>query len=231
LALLDAALKRPEAMLIPIQLNTARMQLLHADGMAVPALLRGLLRPGLRKVSAASGTAAALWQRLAALPEAERKDAMLGVVREEVAVVLGAASAESIPPVRSLKELGLDSLMAVELRNRLSARSEVQLPATLAFDYPTPERIAGLLSEKLQLSGSLKSRWSDDEIRRKLSRISVEALARSGLLNDLMQCPDQPQSSNADASSDEMRELINSASDASLLDLADQILVTKLEGT
>jgi NADPH:quinone reductase-like Zn-dependent oxidoreductase/acyl carrier protein len=226
LRLLDAALERPEATLTPIELNTAQMKRLQAGGMAVPALLRAFVRPTLRKVSAASGNAAALRRRLAALPESERKEAMLSVVCEEVAVVLGAATLQSVSPVRSLKDLGLDSLMAVELRNRLSARAEVQLPATLAFDYPTPARIAGLLSEKLQLDESPKLAWSSEDIRRKLSRISIESLARSGLLRDLMECPDEPQPSSVDVASEKMRELIGNISDDSLLDLADRILKT-----
>jgi hypothetical protein len=112
------------------------------------------------------------------------------------------------------------------LRNRLSARSEVQLPATLAFDYPTPARIAGFLIEKLQLQEWRKLLWSHDEIRRKLSRISIESLERDGLLRDLMERPDQVEFTGADVASEEMRELINSISDESLLDLADQILET-----
>ena len=59
--------------------------------------------------------------------------------------MLGLAGPAAVPGDRPLKELGLDSLMAVELRNQLSARAQTPLPATLAFDYPTPKAIAELL--------------------------------------------------------------------------------------
>ena len=81
------------------------------------------------------------------LPEKERLGALVGLVQEVVAAVLGLAGAAAVPASQPLKELGLDSLMAVEVRNRLSARAETTLPATLVFDYPTPEAIAKLLSE------------------------------------------------------------------------------------
>ena len=107
-------------------------------GAEVPALYRGLLRSGLKRASAASGDTNALRARLAALAsEAERLQALVELAQEDIAAVLALPGASSVPADVPLKELGLDSLMAVELRNRLSARVGTKLPTTLAFDYPT----------------------------------------------------------------------------------------------
>jgi acyl transferase domain-containing protein len=83
------------------------------------------------------------------LPEQERREVALEVVRGEVARVLSMPNASSVPADRPLKELGLDSLMAVELRDRLSRRVGMTLPATLAFDYPIPDALATHLLEKV----------------------------------------------------------------------------------
>ena len=156
LELVDAALSRPEAVLIPLHLDVGVMQRQLGQGGDVPALYRVLLRGGLKRASAASGDANTLRARLTALAsDAERLKALVELVQEDIAAVLALPEASSVPADVPLKELGLDSLMAVELRNRLSARVGAKLPATVAFDYPTARAMAQLLLEKLELGRSL----------------------------------------------------------------------------
>jgi 2-hydroxymuconate-semialdehyde hydrolase len=85
-------------------------------------------------------------EELRGLSPAQREETVLQTVRTEVARVLS-MDAEAVDKDRAFKELGFDSLMAVELRNALAKRVGKALPATVAFEYPTVTGITKYLME------------------------------------------------------------------------------------
>ncbi|MFE2408020.1 SDR family NAD(P)-dependent oxidoreductase [Kitasatospora sp. NPDC059408] len=152
LALFDAALADHRALLVPVRLDTAA---LRSRGAAeLPALLRSLLRLSLggtpaRRAAQGAQAADGLRARLAGLSAADRAAALLDLVSGCTAAVLGHSSAEQVHAARTFRDLGLDSLTAVELRNRLNSATGLRLPATLVFDHPTPGALAGHLADGL----------------------------------------------------------------------------------
>ncbi|WAZ19995.1 SDR family NAD(P)-dependent oxidoreductase [Streptomyces cinnabarinus] len=157
LALFDRAVSLDEALFVASPLDLAELRAL-AKGGALPGLLRGLVRAPAataRRTAASAGTAGGsggLEERLAGLSEPERGRFLLDLVRSHVAAVLGHANPQSLDAERPFKDLGFDSLTAVELRNRLNTATGLRLPATLVFDHPTPTALTHHIRSRITLA-------------------------------------------------------------------------------
>lgn len=167
-----------------------------ASGGPVPPLLSGLLPTAPRRTAAAdpaapagAGSAETLTRTLATLSRDEAHHAVLDVVCTQVAAVLGHASAAEVGDQQSFKDLGFDSLTAVELRNRLGTATGALLPATLVFDHPTPLALAEHLCTTL-VPGPPVGEAPDPEdeagVRQALAAIPLERLRAAGLLDALL---------------------------------------------
>ncbi|WP_055532098.1 type I polyketide synthase [Streptomyces graminilatus] len=202
LALFTEALDQPDAVRLPLAVDTDR---LGAEG-PVPPLLTGLVRtPALTRRraddrAATPGTGgtgtASLAAELAGLGGSDRRRRLVEEVCHQVAAVLGHASAARLDPDQSFKELGFDSLTAVELRNRMNTATGVLLPATLVFDHPTPAVLADHLYRKHfaeHLTGGADpvpagaTEQDETVIRALLNSIPIDRFRESGLLAALME--------------------------------------------
>ncbi|MET8687112.1 type I polyketide synthase [Streptomyces sp. NPDC004732] len=132
--------------------------------------------------------ASALRRELAALPVRERTGKLLDVVREQVAGVLRYEPGQEVEPEKAFKDLGFDSLVVVELRNRLRAATGLRLPATLVYDYPTPRALAEHLLDRVLPdggAGELPVAGHLDDLEQALAGLAVDDPRRKGLIRRL----------------------------------------------
>ncbi|MFI6654562.1 type I polyketide synthase [Streptomyces sp. NPDC050523] len=153
LTLFDAALRSGEPVVAPVLLDRAA---LRSAGGHLPPLLRGLVRPTMPATEGArpdpeQPCQPGAWRKLLAeAPATQRDNVLVELMNADVAAVLGYPDAAALPAGKSFIELGFDSLMAVQIRNRLSTALRLGLPAAVVFEHPTAEDLAGHVLGLLQ---------------------------------------------------------------------------------
>jgi acyl carrier protein len=216
LAFFDVALsaERPDTLAVGIAPAGLRAQ---AQAGMLPPMLSELVRIPRRHAVAAGPTLA---ERLAKVPEVEREALVMGLVRSEVATVLGHDSAEQVDPAKAFQDLGFDSLAAVELRNRLNAVTGMRLAATAVFDFPTPAAVAEhLLAEA---SGGIVSADTNlEQLTQALAAVKTDDTNRLQVAAQLRALAADLEGDGETESGDGDTDRLRSASDEELLEFID----------
>jgi NADPH:quinone reductase-like Zn-dependent oxidoreductase len=222
MALFDAALGVDRPLTVPVALNLAE---LRGQAFAVPPLLRGLVHaPARRAIRASeeSDQGSALRARLTRVPAGESLRVLTELVCTNAAVVLGHASTDAVAATRPFKEIGFDSLTAIEFRNRLNAVTGLRLPATLIFDHPTPDALAAHLRAELvptQLSGVALALQVLDSVAGALAAIRPDDMERERVTGRLQSLLAGWSGSSPAAAA---QENLDAASDDDLFDMVDK---------
>jgi short-subunit dehydrogenase/acyl carrier protein len=167
LALFDAALRQPRSFVVPAQFNLATIRSHSAVG-GLPPIFRGLIRAARRTAEsdAAVESSSDLRRRLAAMSTSEREHELLDIVRSNAAAALGHDSADAVGADQEfIKELGFDSLGAVEFWNRLKSATGLKLSTTAVFDHPTPKVLAQYLASALDTGGASTTAQLQERVR------------------------------------------------------------------
>jgi len=199
LALFDTAPSQAEPLVAPVAFDKAALRAQAAQG-TLPALLKDLIRTPARR----QGAQGSLAKRLAATPREQRQGLVLELVHTHTAAVLGHSSAAQVDPERAFKDLGFDSLAAVELRNRLGAATGIPLPATVVFDYPSVTALADYVLEQVAPAGEGRAvlESGELEVREALASLPLARLRAAGLLDPLLRLADPEANSDPEPEED-----------------------------
>jgi acyl carrier protein len=152
----------------------------------IPAAARALAAVREPVADEAAEQAAALRRELSGLGEEERAGHLQALLRTHVAAVLRYEAGQEVDPDRPFKDLGFDSMAAVELRNRLRAVTGLSLPATLVFDYPTLGTLAAhLVTQVLPEESAVPALEHLDALEAALAALPAADPRRSGLTDRL----------------------------------------------
>jgi acyl carrier protein len=164
--------------------------------------------------------------RLAGLAASEQEQVVLELIRSQAASVLGHASSDAVQPGAAFRDLGFDSVTAVDLRNKLNTVTGLRLPATLVFDYPTPAVLAGWLRSAISGEGTAGQITPPvlaqlDKLRSMLSAVTPDNVERTKISSRLEMLFAEWNKVNAGESGADEGEL-NAATDSEIFDLLDK---------
>ncbi|MFF7459761.1 SDR family NAD(P)-dependent oxidoreductase, partial [Kitasatospora sp. NPDC008115] len=173
LALFDHTLTTPQPHYLTARLNTTALR----NNPDLPPIYRTLVtatRPATANNGNGNGNAGqSLTHTLTPLTETEQEQFLLGLVRDHVATALGHTNPNGIDEHRGFFDMGLDSLTAVELRNKLGVATGLRLPTTAILDHPTPTTLAHYLRTQLVTDESV----NPSDVFAALDKIDVDSLA------------------------------------------------------
>ncbi|MEU6961325.1 beta-ketoacyl synthase N-terminal-like domain-containing protein [Streptomyces chrestomyceticus] len=221
------------SLLVPLGLDAGELADRKRYG-GLPPLLAALVRTRVRdgggtdpqdgRSGGGASDAERLRERLTGLPADEADEVLTELVRRQVAAALGHASAADIDPDRAFRDLGLDSLLAVELRNRIGAATGLRLPAGLLFDQPNAAALAAHLRTLLAPPEEAPSAAVFAELDRVEALVGEAAThdedVRAGVVARLREMADRLTGRAADGAAVD-RDRVRTATDEELFSLID----------